>query len=65
MAASPSDPLNFPFVVVGNKKDLADTERKVNREEVEAWTKSRRVTVCYETKLSVEESHSFLVHSLH
>ena len=46
VAASPSDPLNFPFVVVGNKKDLADTERKVNREEVEAWTKSRRVTVC-------------------
>ena len=46
MAASPSDPLNFPFVVVGNKKDLAETERKVNREDVEAWTKSRRVTVC-------------------
>ena len=51
MAASPSDPLNFPFVVVGNKKDLADTERKVSREDVEAWTKSRRVTVRSKEKL--------------
>ena len=45
MAASPSDPLNFPFVVVGNKVDLPESERKVTKEEVEKWSTSRRVTV--------------------
>ena len=45
MAASPSDPLNFPFVVVGNKVDLPESERKVTKEEVEQWSTSRRVTV--------------------
>ena len=45
MAASPSDPLDFPFVVVGNKVDLPESERKVTKEEVEQWSTSRRVTV--------------------
>ena len=48
VAAAPSDPLNFPFVIMGNKSDLPDSERKVTKEDVEEWSKSRRMTVCVE-----------------
>ena len=33
---------------MGNKSDLPDSERKVTKEDVEEWSKSRRVTVCVE-----------------
>ena len=39
IAAAPSDILNFPFVIMGNKVDLKD-DRKVSKEEVEEWIKS-------------------------
>lgn len=45
IAAAPTDPLNFPFVIMGNKVDLAESERKVTKEEVEEWIKSCPVTV--------------------
>ena len=39
IAAAPSDILNFPFVIMGNKVDLTE-DRKVSKEEVEEWIKS-------------------------
>ena len=45
MTAAPADPLNFPFVIVGNKVDVPESERMVTKEEVEEWARSRRVTV--------------------
>ena len=45
VAAAPSDPLNFPFVIMGNKVDVPESERKVTKEEVEEWSKARRPTV--------------------
>ena len=45
IAAAPTDPLNFPFVIMGNKVDLAESDRKVTKEEVEEWIKSCPVTV--------------------
>lgn len=45
MTAAPADPLNFPFVIVGNKVDVPENERMVKKEEVEEWARSRRVTV--------------------
>lgn len=45
VAAAPADPLNFPFVIVGNKVDVPESERMVTKEEVEEWARSRRVTV--------------------
>jgi len=38
--ASPPDPDNFPFLVLGNKADL-DSERKVTKQKAVAWTKSK------------------------
>lgn len=37
--------MNFPFVIMGNKVDLAESDRKVTKEEVEEWIKSCPVTV--------------------
>lgn len=45
VTAAPADPLNFPFVIVGNKVDVPENERMVTKEEVEEWARSRRVTV--------------------
>ncbi|KAK8793187.1 hypothetical protein WA538_004183 [Blastocystis sp. DL] len=56
VAASPSDPLNFPFVVVGNKVDLPESERKVTKEEVEQWSTSRRVTGMHYYETSAKEN---------
>lgn len=38
--ASPPDPDNFPFLVLGNKADL-ESDRKVTKQKAVAWTKSK------------------------
>ena len=46
--ASPRDPENFPFIVLGNKKDR-ENERKVSAAKVEQWTKDKGNVFFYET----------------
>ena len=43
--ASPPDPDNFPFLVLGNKSDL-ESERKVPKQKAIQWTKSKGPKVC-------------------
>lgn len=38
--ASPPDPDNFPFLVLGNKADL-ESDRKVAKQKAVQWTKSK------------------------
>jgi len=45
--ASPRDPENFPFVVIGNKTDLSDT-RAVSRKRAEGWCQSKNETPYFE-----------------
>merc|ERR1719333_601774 len=46
--ASPRDPDNFPFVVIGNKSDL-DQKRKVSGARAEQWCKSKNNIPYHET----------------
>lgn len=46
--ASPRDPDNFPFVVIGNKSDLAD-KRKVPAAKAQQWCKSKNNIPYHET----------------
>ena len=41
--AGPSDPDNFPFVVLGNKVDM-EAERRVPKARAQQWTKSQGPT---------------------
>merc|ERR1739841_106707 len=46
--ASPRDPDNFPFVVIGNKSDL-DSKRKVTSARAQQWAKSKNSIPYHET----------------
>jgi Ras-related protein Rab-7A len=46
--ASPRDPDNFPFVLLGNKCDL-DSKRKVNKTRAQNWCKSKNEIPNFET----------------
>jgi len=37
LQASPRDPANFTFVVLGNKTDIEDSKRQVSSKKVAAW----------------------------
>lgn len=54
--ASPSDPNNFPFVVLGNKVDR-ESERKVQRTRAQAWCKSKGGTPLTYFETSAKEAH--------
>ena len=56
VTAAPADPLNFPFVIVGNKVDVPENERMVTKEEVEEWARSRRVTTMHYFETSAKEN---------
>ncbi|KAK2944499.1 putative Ypt/Rab-type GTPase ypt7 [Blattamonas nauphoetae] len=45
---SPTDPENFPFIVLGNKSDLED-QRTVATQRAEEWCKSKGNILFYET----------------
>jgi len=53
--ASPRDPDNFPFVVIGNKADL-DTKRKVPSSKAEAWCKSKNSIPYHETSAATAQN---------
>merc|ERR1712070_519812 len=46
--ASPRDPDNFPFVVIGNKVDM-EKQRKVSRPRASTWCKSKNSIPYHET----------------
>lgn len=46
--ASPRDPDNFPFVVIGNKSDM-ESKRKVNKSKANNWCKSKNQIPYFET----------------
>lgn len=53
--ASPRDPDNFPFVVIGNKNDL-ENKRKVNRSRAEQWCKSKNNIPYHETSAATAQN---------
>merc|ERR1712157_364124 len=59
--ASPRDPENFPFVVIGNKADL-ESKRKVSAANAQQWCASKNGIPYYETSaatsLNVETAFS-------
>lgn len=46
--ASPRDPDNFPFVVIGNKSDM-DSKRKVSKSKAASWCKAKNQIPYFET----------------
>ena len=46
--ASPRDPDNFPFVVIGNKCDM-ESKRKVSKSKAGSWCKSKNQIPYFET----------------
>lgn len=46
--ASPRDPDNFPFVVIGNKSDM-EPKRKVSKSKATGWCKSKNQIPYFET----------------
>jgi len=53
--ASPRDPDNFPFVVIGNKADL-DTKRKVSAQRAEKWCKEKNSIPYHETSAATSQN---------
>jgi len=53
--ASPRDPDNFPFVVIGNKADL-DTKRKVSAQRAEKWCKEKNNIPYHETSAATSQN---------
>lgn len=48
--ASPSDPSNFPFIVLGNKIDVdGGASRQVSEKQVKAWCKAKGELAYFET----------------
>ncbi|RXW18433.1 hypothetical protein EST38_g7427 [Candolleomyces aberdarensis] len=47
--ASPSDPENFPFVVLGNKVDVDDSKRQVTQKRAMAWCQAKGNLPYFET----------------
>ena len=46
--ASPRDPDNFPFVVIGNKSDM-ESKRKVTKAKANSWCKAKNQIPYFET----------------
>jgi len=61
--ANPSDPNNFPFVVLANKVD-EESDRVVSLENIKAWCEKNGSIPCYETSaktgVNVEEAFMFI-----
>jgi Ras-related protein Rab-7A len=53
--ASPRDPDNFPFMVIGNKADL-DTKRKVSAARAQQWCKSKNNIPYLETSAATSQN---------
>lgn len=53
--ASPRDPDNFPFVVLGNKADL-ESKRKITASRATQWCKSKHNIPCHETSAATAQS---------
>ncbi|KAJ3126192.1 Ras- protein Rab-7 [Nowakowskiella sp. JEL0407] len=49
LQASPRDPNNFPFVVLGNKIDLEETKRQVSQKRAQTWCQQRGDIPYFET----------------
>lgn len=49
MQASPHDPENFPFVVLGNKIDMEDSKRMVSQKRAMTWCQSKGNIPYFET----------------
>lgn len=47
--ASPQDPVNFPFVVLGNKIDMEDSKRAVSQKKATSWCQSKGNIPYFET----------------
>ena len=47
--ASPHDPENFPFVVLGNKIDMEDSKRMVSQKRAMTWCQSKGNIPYFET----------------
>ncbi|TIA85533.1 hypothetical protein E3P99_03977 [Wallemia hederae] len=47
--ASPQDPVNFPFVVLGNKIDMEDSKRAVSQKKATNWCQSKGNIPYFET----------------
>lgn len=47
--ASPRDPENFPFVVIGNKIDVEDSKRMVSQKRAMTWCQSKGNIPYFET----------------
>jgi len=45
--ANPNNPATFPFVVLGNKADLAATRRQVSTQKAKAWCSSKQGEIPY------------------
>lgn len=46
-AAFPEDPINFPFIIVGNKIDLAQSNRAVSTSKALSWCDTAHVNVLF------------------
>jgi Ras-related protein Rab-7A len=49
LQASPKDPKNFPFVVLGNKIDLGDQQRQVPQKKAQQWCQEQGDIPYFET----------------
>jgi len=47
--ASPHDPENFPFVLLGNKIDMEDSKRMVSQKRAMTWCQSKGNIPYFET----------------
>jgi len=60
--ASPRDPDNFPFVVLGNKIDVEENKRQVSQKRAMSWCQSKGNIPYFETsaKESINVEQSFI-----
>ncbi|MBW0460422.1 hypothetical protein O181_000137 [Austropuccinia psidii MF-1] len=60
--ASPRDPDNFPFVVLGNKIDVEESKRQVSQKRAMSWCQSKGNIPYFETsaKESINVDQSFV-----
>ncbi|RKP07776.1 vacuolar biogenesis protein, partial [Thamnocephalis sphaerospora] len=68
--ASPRDPENFPFVVLGNKVDVEETKRMVSHKRALAWCQAKGNIPYFETSakeaINVEQAfQTIAVNALH
>lgn len=47
--ASPHDPDNFPFIVLGNKTDVEESKRQVSHKKASTWCQSKGAIPYFET----------------